>query len=81
MFANTRLTSDQWHEYLNNQNKYHVVIIEHPAGWNPHNFEFEWYKEKITQEEFMERLSRSARRTERKADLKKKGITDYGQHF
>lgn len=80
MFANTRLTSDQWHEYLNNSNKYHVTIIEHPAGWNPHNFQYEWYKEKISQEEFMDRLSRSARRTERKSELKKKGITDYSYH-
>lgn len=81
MFANTLLTSDQWHEYLNNADKYHVIIIDLPAGWNAHNFEYEWYKEKITKEEFLARRSRSAIRSERKADLKKKGITDYGQHF
>lgn len=81
MLPNMKLTSDQWHEYLNNQNQYHVVIIDHPAGWNPHNFHYEWYEEKISKDEFMERLSRSARRTERKSDLKKKGITNYGQHF
>ncbi len=80
MFAGQLLTSDQWHEYLNNADKYHVVFIDHPAGWNAHNLHFEWYEEKITKEEFLARRGRSAIRTERKADLKKKGITDYGFH-
>lgn len=80
MLPNMTLTSDQWHTYLNNSNKYHVTIIEHAGGWNAHNFQFEWYKEKITKEEFMRRLQGSVRRTERKADLKKKGITNYEYH-
>lgn len=80
MFAGQLLTSDQWHNYLNGQNKYHVVIIEHAGGWNAHNFHYEWYKEKITREEFDKRLHGSVRRTERKADLKKKGITNYEYH-
>lgn len=80
MLPNTLLTSDQWHTYLNNLDKYHVTIIEHAGGWNAHNFQFEWYKEKITKEEFMRRLQGSVRRTERKSDLKKKGITNYEYH-
>ena len=55
MLPNVVLTSDQWFAYLNGKNKYHIVIMDHPAGWNPHNLQYEWYKEKITQEVFMER--------------------------
>lgn len=80
MLPNMMLTSDQWHTYLNNSNKYHVTIIEHAGGWNAHNFHYEWYVEKISKEEFMRRLSGSVRRTERKSDLKKKGITNYEWH-
>lgn len=80
MFAGQLLTSDQWHNYLNNASKYHVTIIEHAGGWNAHNFEYEWYKEKITLEEFQKRLQGSVRRVERKSDLKKKGITNYEYH-
>lgn len=80
MLPNIVLTSDQWFAYLNGQNKYHITIMDHPAGWNAHNIEYEWYKEKITQEVFMERMSRSARHTERKSDLKKKGLQNYEYH-
>lgn len=80
MFAGQVLTSDQWFEYLNNQNKYHVIIMEHAGGWNAHNLHFEWYVEKITREEFDRRLAGSVRRTERKDKLKKQGVTDYGYH-
>ena len=80
MLPNMKLTSDQWFAYLNGQNKWHIIIMDHPAGWNAHNIEFEWYQEKISQEVFMERMSRSARHTERKSDLKKKGLQDYEYH-
>lgn len=80
MFAGQKLTSDQWHNYLNNSNKYHVTIIEHAGGWNAHNFHFEWYEEKIDRAEFDRRLQGSVRKTERKSDLKKKGITNYEYH-
>ena len=80
MFNNQKLTSDQWFNYLNNSNKYHVIIMEHAGGWNAHNLHYEWYEEKIDRAEFDKRLNGSVRRVERKSDLKKKGITNYEYH-
>lgn len=80
MLPNVVLSSDQWFQYLNNTNKYHITIMEHPAGWNAHNLHEEWYVQKITKEEFQERLRRSSIRTERKSDLKKKGLQGYEYH-
>lgn len=80
MFAGQVLTSDQWFNYLNGINKYHVTIMVHPAGWNPHNLQFEWYEEKLTKDQYMERLNRSAISSERKSDRKKKGLANYEYH-
>jgi hypothetical protein len=80
MFSNQKLTSDQWFNYLNGINKYHVIIMEHAGGWNAHNLHYEWYEEKIDRAEFDRRLAGSVKRSERKSDLKKKGITNYEYH-
>lgn len=80
MLPNMKLTSDQWFEYINNTNKYHVIIMEHAGGWNAHNLHYEWYVEKISRDEFDRRLAGSTKTSERKADLKKRGVTDYGYH-
>lgn len=80
MLPNIVLTSDQWFQYLNGVDKYHIRIMDHPAGWNAHNLHHEWYVMKITQEEFMDRLKRSKFHTERKSDLNKKGLKGYEYH-
>ena len=80
MLANLLLSSDQWFNYLNGKHKYHVTIMIHPAGWDARNLHYEWYEEKITKEEFDERLKRSATSGERKSDRKKKGLPDYEYH-
>lgn len=45
-------TSDEWNELC-------VVRIIDPDGWDRKNFEYSWYKEKITKEEFERRVMRS----------------------
>lgn len=80
MLPGVVLTSDQWLQYVNGQEKYHIYVIEHPAGWNAHNLHHEWYVQKITKDEFMQRLRRSKYRTERKSELKKKGLENYEYH-
>lgn len=75
-----KLTSDQWFQYLNGKDKYHITIMEHAGGWNAHNFQFEWYKEKITIEEFQKRMAGSTKRVIRKSDAKKEGIEKYEYH-
>lgn len=80
MLPNMKLTSDQWFEYLNNTNKYHVIIMEHAGGWNAHNFQFEWYKEKITREEFDRRMAGSTKKYISRSDAKKQGLEHYEYH-
>lgn len=45
-------TSEEWDVLCNA----HVID---PDGWNRDNFYFSWYKEKITKEEFLQRLNNS----------------------
>lgn len=47
-----RKTSEEW-------NKLYNIKILDPDGWDRKNFHYSWYKEKITKEEFHNRLLRS----------------------
>lgn len=82
MFQNQLLTSDQWFAYLNSPkvSKYHIIIMEHAGGWNAHNFQFEWYKEKITKEEFDRRMAGSTKKYISRSDAKKQGLEHYEYH-
>lgn len=51
---NRYLTSEQWH----NKFKHEVEVID-PDGWDRKNFEYSWYKERISQKEFEKRLMES----------------------
>lgn len=48
-----KLTSDQWEK-----RKPDTKVID-PDGWDRKNFEYSWFKELITEEEYDQRVSRS----------------------
>jgi len=51
---NIKMTSDQWCK------RHNIVLgleILDPDGWNRKDFEFSFYKEKITEKEFSRRLA------------------------
>ena len=41
------------------QKEYPDIIVLDPDGWNRTNFQYSWYEEKITVEEYFSRLGRS----------------------
>jgi hypothetical protein len=45
-------TSAEW-------NKFYDYLVLDPDGWDRKNFRRSWYKEKITNEEFMDRAMKS----------------------
>lgn len=50
-------TSSEWEKFINaNYGKLHVLD---PDGWDRKNFDYSWYEEQITIEEFMYRLGSS----------------------
>lgn len=50
-------TSAQWHEML--ETKYRGSYVMDPDGWDRKNYDYSFYEEKITEEEFWKRLFRS----------------------
>jgi len=46
-------TSNKWAE------KADYIILD-PDGWDRKNYEYSWYQEEITEEEFNKRLSKSS---------------------
>ncbi|TLX16011.1 hypothetical protein [Rhizobium sp. MHM7A] len=47
-------TSEQWQADAE-----HTYVVLDPDGWDRSNFEFSFYEEKITEQEFMKRLASS----------------------
>lgn len=48
--SETKKTSDQWNKEFN-------IEIMDPDGWDRANFEYSWYQEPITLEEFKNRVT------------------------
>ena len=48
------LTSDDWQKILNDD-----YIVYDPGGWDRINFQYSWYEEKITLEEYRQRVLKS----------------------
>lgn len=46
-------------EYWQHSNGFKYLIVCDPDGWNRSNFEYSWFRELITKEEFQKRLSKS----------------------
>ena len=49
-------TSQEWYVFLYPNKE---VIVYDPDGWDRTNYDFSWYEEQITQEEFNDRVSNS----------------------
>lgn len=64
-------TSEQWSNQLGYRLNEHIID---PDGWDRQNFDYSWYKEKITEAEFMSRLMRSTCYFASLRDLK--GVSD-----
>ncbi len=47
-------TSNQWYKHLEDK----IKIID-PDGWNRKNFDYSWFYEEITWDEFINRLIKS----------------------
>lgn len=54
MKADEKRTSEEWMNILNKDNKFKLLD---PDGWDRSNFNFSYYIEQITLEEFFNRLS------------------------
>lgn len=48
------LTSDEWQKILKDD-----PIVYDPDGWDRTNFQYSWYEEKITLEEYRSRMLKS----------------------
>ena len=46
-------TSQEWQEI------FHTIKVVDPDGWDRTNFEYSWNKEKITREEYSNRIGKS----------------------
>ena len=64
-------TSEQWYELIP---KEYGLIIYDPDGWDRENYQFSFFEELITKEEFKERVFNST-------CLCKNGINEYWENF
>jgi hypothetical protein len=53
--AKVKKTSSDWYEQY-----FKKVKIIDPDGWDRSNWEYSWYQEPITKEEFRDRLTKSS---------------------
>lgn len=50
---NTLKTSQEWQEIF-----YTIKVVD-PDGWDRKNFQYSWHEEKITREEYINRIEKS----------------------
>lgn len=46
-------TSEDWQKKLN------TIIVLDPDGWDRKNFQYSWFEEKISREEYIRRVEKS----------------------
>jgi hypothetical protein len=49
-------TSEYWYNQIYPNKE---IVIRDPDGWDRRNWQFSWYEEKITEEEFQSRVAQS----------------------
>jgi hypothetical protein len=52
-------TSDKWYEELYIRPSKHLMIIYDPDGWDRTNYQYSYFEEEITRDEFERRVSES----------------------
>ncbi len=56
MYLNKKLTSEEWYNLLSEIRNFKIID---PDGWDRQNFQYSWYEEPISWEEFYSRVAES----------------------